>query len=55
MYEEIQKILKGQSLGELRSMEKASRDKIIRKIKSIKGVTQRQIAKVTGIQSEPCV
>ncbi|CQR71950.1 Transposase IS200 like protein [Sporomusa ovata DSM 2662] len=49
LYEEIQKILKGQSLGELQSMEKASRDKIIRKIKSIEGVTQRQIARVTGI------
>jgi len=49
LYEVIQKILKGQSLGELQSMEKASRDKMIRKIKSIEGVTQRQIARVTGI------
>jgi len=30
-------------------MKKASRDKIIREIKSIEGVTQRQIARVTGI------
>ena len=40
---------KGQSVDVLQSMEKSSRDKIIRQIKNIEGATQRQIARVAGI------
>ncbi len=49
LYKEIQAILKGQSLEELQSMEKTRRDEILRQIKNMEGVTQRQIARVTGI------
>ena len=49
LYQEIQVILNGQSVEVLQSMEKSSRDKIIRQIKNIEGATQRQIARVAGI------
>ena len=49
LYQEIQAILNGQSVDVLQSMEKSSRDKIIRQIKNIEGATQRQIARVAGI------
>jgi REP element-mobilizing transposase RayT len=49
IYKEIQTILNGQSLAKLQTMEKPGRDEILRQIKNIEGATQRQIARVTGI------
>jgi REP element-mobilizing transposase RayT len=49
IYEEIQTILNGQSLAELQTMEKPRRDEVLRQIKNIEGATQRQIARVIGI------
>jgi REP element-mobilizing transposase RayT len=37
------------SVSELRRLEKGQRDEIIREIKKVKGITIRQIARVTGI------
>jgi len=47
--QEIRKLLNGQSVGMLQSLDIDKRNKIIRQIKGIEGVTQRQIARVTGI------
>ena len=47
--QEIQELLHGQSLGILQSLDKNQRNEIIRQIKGKAGVTQRQIARVTGI------
>lgn len=49
IYKEIQNILNGGSLSELQTMEKPRRNEILRQIKKIDGATQRQIARVTGI------
>ena len=49
IYKEIQAILNGQSLAELQAMEKPRRDEVLRQMKNIKGATQRQIARITGI------
>jgi REP element-mobilizing transposase RayT len=49
LYEEIQKILNGRSVSELHKMDKKTRDEILRCIKKVKGITQRQISRVTGI------
>ena len=49
IYKEIQKILNIGSLAELQNMEKPRRDEALRQIKNIEGVTQRQIARITGI------
>ncbi|MEN6411766.1 MAG: transposase [Veillonellales bacterium] len=46
---EIRELLSGQPIGILQSLDTEERNKIIRKIKGIDGVTQRQIARVTGI------
>jgi len=45
----IQTMLNGQSIGILQSLDIDKRNKIIRQIKGIEGVTQRQIARVIGI------
>jgi putative transposase len=49
LYKEIQKILNGRPITELQTIEKEKRDEILRSVKGIDGVTQRQIARVTGI------
>jgi putative transposase len=45
----IKELLNGQSAGMLQSLDIDKRNKIIRQLKGIEGVTQRQIARVTGI------
>lgn len=45
---EIKELLKGQPVGILQSLDIERRNKIIRQIKEIEGVTQRQIARVRG-------
>ena len=47
--QEVKEILKGQPIGVLQSLDIEQRNKIIKQIKGIEGVTQRQIARVTGI------
>jgi len=47
--EEIKKLLLELDIVEIKSLPKAERDKIIRKIKEIEGITQRQIARILGI------
>jgi REP element-mobilizing transposase RayT len=49
LYKEIEKILNGAPITELQTMEKKKRDELLRCIKQFEGVTQRQIARVTGI------
>jgi REP element-mobilizing transposase RayT len=46
---EIEALLNRNPLISLHSMEKQKRDEIIRQIKIMKGTTQRQIARVTGL------
>lgn len=46
---EIEAMLNGIPLMTLQNMEKKKRDEILRKIKAIAGATQRQIARVTGL------
>ncbi|MEN6327680.1 MAG: transposase [Syntrophomonas sp.] len=46
---EIETLLKGQSIGKLAGLPKEEMRGIIRKMKECEGVTQRQIARVTGI------
>ena len=45
----IKELLNGQSAGILQSLDIDKRNKIIKQIKEIEGVTQRQIARVTGL------
>jgi len=47
--QEVKELLNGQPAGILQSLEIDKRNKIIRQIKGVEGVTQRQIARVTGI------
>ena len=47
--QEVKTMLNGQSIGILQSLDIQQRNKIIKQIKEIEGVTQRQIARVTGI------
>ncbi len=47
--EEIIRLLNGKPLDTLQKMNKEDRDKILKKIKSIKGSTLRQIARLTGV------
>ena len=49
LYQEIQKILNGQPITVLQTVEKKKRDEMLRHLKELDGVTQRQIARVTGI------
>ena len=46
---EIKELLNGQALDSLQSMETRNRNEIIQRIKGKTGVTQRQIARVTGL------
>ncbi|MDD4347400.1 MAG: hypothetical protein PHZ11_11115 [Desulfitobacteriaceae bacterium] len=46
---EIEAIMNGESIEKLLGLEKSKRQEILRKIKKSEGVTQRQIARVTGI------
>jgi phosphoribosylpyrophosphate synthetase len=46
---EIEAILNGNQVTILQSIEKQNRDEILREIKAIQGATQRQIARVTGL------
>ncbi|WP_094604385.1 hypothetical protein SPSIL_053930 [Sporomusa silvacetica DSM 10669] len=47
--QEVKELLNGQPIGILQSLDIEQRNKIIKQIKGIVGVTQRQIARVTGI------
>nr|WP_255451001.1 transposase [Sporomusa sp. KB1] len=47
--QEVKKLLNGQPIGILQGLDIVQRNKIIKQIKGIVGVTQRQIARVTGI------
>lgn len=47
--EEIRKLLHGQPVSALQSLSRDKRNNLIRLIKGIEGVTQRQVARVTGI------
>lgn len=49
LYQDIQALLNGQPVTVLQTMDKQKRDEIIRQAKKIEGATQRQIARVTGI------
>lgn len=46
---EIKKVLSGLSLDEVKDIPKAQRDELIRLVKRIKGITQRQAAEILGI------
>ena len=46
---EIETMLNGDPITILQTIEKQKRDEILRRIKVIEGVTQRQIARVTGL------
>ncbi len=46
---EIEAMMSGEPIGKLLGLEKAKRQEILKKIKRSEGVTQRQIARVTGI------
>ncbi len=46
---EIQTIMNGVPIEKLKGLEKSQRQEILQKIKKSEGVTQRQIARVTGI------
>jgi putative transposase len=46
---EIERIMAWEPIGRLQGMEKAQRNEILRKIKTIDGVSLRQIARVTGL------
>lgn len=48
---EIEHILNGQSIWSLHQMDKGCRREIIKQIKEIDGASQRQIARVTGLNS----
>jgi putative transposase len=46
---EIEAIMNGEPIEKLLELEKSKRQEILQKIKKSEGVTQRQIARVTGI------
>lgn len=46
---EIEAMLNGEPIGRLMELEKSKRQEILRTIKKSEGVTQRQIARVTGL------
>jgi len=46
---EIETMMNGEKIGKLLGLEKAKRQEILQQIKRSEGVTQRQIARVTGI------
>ncbi|MGE5422899.1 MAG: transposase [Ignavibacteriales bacterium] len=46
---EIEALMNGEPIGRLQSLEKNRRTEIIRTIKASDGITQRQIARVTGL------
>lgn len=46
---EIEEILKGDPVTALHSMKKRERNELLRQIKAIEGATQRQIARITGL------
>ena len=47
--EKINKALTGLNLANIKSLPKQQRDEIIREIKNIDGLTQRQISRITGV------
>ncbi|NLB25862.1 MAG: transposase [Bacteroidales bacterium] len=49
--EEIEALMNGEPISKLQSMDKDRRNKILRAIKSSEGVTLRQIARVTGLNT----
>ncbi|MDD2360137.1 MAG: hypothetical protein PHE66_06840 [Syntrophaceticus schinkii] len=49
MKAEIEAIMNGEPIEKLLELEKSKRQEILQKIKKSEGVTQRQIARVTGI------
>jgi predicted transcriptional regulator len=46
---EIEAMMNGETIGKLLGLEKSKRQEILQKIKKSEGITQRQIARVTGI------
>ncbi len=46
---EIEKIISGVNIAQIKSLPKVQRDKIIRNAKCIEGVTQRQLARILGV------
>jgi DNA-directed RNA polymerase specialized sigma subunit len=46
---EIEALMNGEPIGKLSGLEKTKRKEILQQIKGSEGVTQRQIARVTGI------
>lgn len=47
--EEIENILSGVNVAQIKSLPKKQRDEIVKSVKTIKGVSQRQLARVMGI------
>ncbi len=48
-HEKINKALAGLNVANIKSLPKQQRDEIIREIKNIDGLTQRQISRITGV------
>lgn len=46
---EIEKIVSGFNIAQIKSLPKNERDEIIKKLKCIEGVTQRQLARILGV------
>jgi predicted transcriptional regulator len=46
---EIEAMMSGEPIGKMLGLGKEKRQEILKKIKKSKGVTQRQIARITGI------
>ena len=49
VYEMAKRLLKGREIGEMNTLDKKERDAILRQMKEQSGVSQRQIARVTGL------
>lgn len=46
---EIEQLMNGEPIGKLQGMERTERNEILRKIKASKGISLRQISRVTGL------
>jgi len=47
--EQINKVIAKNEIGNIKSLQKSERDKIVSRIKEIEGLTQRQISRILGI------
>ena len=47
--EEIKKAVSGFEITSIKSMQKAQRDELLKKVKALDGVTQRQAARILGV------